>query len=216
MDCHYVQGNHESGEMNVNALFKNYVFSWEPWHSNMYVYTLLNPTDLMRTELNKYVLLPPPPYGSPNPVATNRFYVKSLPEPENVRELMRKGEVNYADYFAKLVTGPDMNAINMLLEKDWDFVERNNSKQMPYKSRTHDITVTFKNEYDTIPNVSYMITPLHKDKVTCSIKSIDYKSVTFTITEVIPDTNHQYIFTWHVFGIKSYDDDDLLYFNQFS
>jgi hypothetical protein len=214
MECHYVQGNHESGEMNVNALFKNYVFSWEPWHSNMYVYTLLNPTDLMRTELNKYVLLPPPPYGSPNPVATNRFYVKSLPEPENVRELMRKGEVNYADYFANLVSGPDMNTINMLLEKGWDFVEK--KQHEPPNKRTRDITVTFKNEYETIPNVSYMITPLEDAKVTCSIKSIDYTSVTFTLTELNPDTNHQYTFTWHVFGIKSYEDTDLLEFNQFS
>lgn len=214
MDCHYVQGNHESGEMNVNTLFKNYVFCWEPWHSNFYVYTLLNPTELMKAELNKYVLLPPPPYGTSNGVDTKTFLVKSLPE--NVREFVRKGEVTYKDTFSNFVTGPDMNAINMLLEKDWDFVERINSKQMPYKSRTRDITVTFKNEYDTIPNVSYMITPLENAKVTCSIKSIDYKSVTFTLTELNPDTNHQYIFTWHVFGIKSYEDIDLLSLNQIS
>ena len=212
MDCHYVQGNHESGEMNVNTLFKNYVFSWEPWHSNFYMYTLLNPTELMKDELNKYMLISPHPYGSPNQVATNRFYIKSLPE--NLRECMRKGEVKYADYFSTLIAGPDMNVINMLLEKDWDFVEK--KRHEPPNKRTRDITVTFKNEYDTIPNVSYTITPLENAKVTCSIKSIDYESVTFTLTELNPDTNHQYIFTWHVFGIKSYEDNDLLSLNQFS
>jgi len=46
---------------------------------------------------------------------------------------------------------------------------------------SEDITISFKNIYQILPHISFYITPIMNTCITCSIKEITCKHVTFTL-----------------------------------
>jgi hypothetical protein len=70
-------------------------------------------------------------------------------------------------------------------------------------SFSEDITISFKNIYQIFPHVSFYITPIMNTGITCSIKEITCKQVTFTILNTTPkaQTPEDLKLHYHVNGI---------------
>lgn len=51
---------------------------------------------------------------------------------------------------------------------------------------SEDIEISFKNTYQIFPHVSFYITPIEHPGITCSIKEITCKQVTFTVLNNLP------------------------------
>lgn len=68
---------------------------------------------------------------------------------------------------------------------------------------SEDITISFKNNYQIFPHVSFYITPIMNTGITCSIKEITCKQVMFTLLNNSPkeQTPEDLTLHYHINGI---------------
>jgi hypothetical protein len=94
-----------------------------------------------------------------------------------------------------------------LEDKLWAYYQHNNGQPEGEPSIkkfiSEDITISFKNIYQILPHVSFYITPIMNTGITCSIKEITCKQVTFTVLNNTPkeQTPEDLTIHYHINGI---------------
>jgi hypothetical protein len=151
-----------------------------------YVYTLMNPTP----ELSAYL-------GVQGKSFTSGSWCSIKPDDYEKYCMEQKG--------SPFVLTKEIR--NCLEKKLWAYYQHNNSQPNGdldiKKYISEDITISFKNTYQILPHVSFYITPIMNTGITCSIKEITCKQVTFTVLNNTPNvqTAEDLILHYHINGI---------------
>jgi hypothetical protein len=151
-----------------------------------YVYTLMNPTP----ELSAYL-------GVQGKSFTSGNWCSIKPEDYEKYCMEQKG--------TPFVLTKEIRAC--LEDKLWAYYQYGNSQPNGdldiKKYISEDITISFKNVYQIFPHVSFYIMPIMNTGITCSIKEITCKHVTFTLLNNTPDkqTPEDLKLHYHVNGV---------------
>jgi hypothetical protein len=181
-NVHYCTSSQEFGEYSLDEMDTfNFIVSGN------YSYNLLNPTP----ELSAYLGLQGKTFGSHGNSIKPDDYEKYCMEQNGTSIVLTK-------------------EIRACLEsKLWVFAAEQRSNYQPPTDKTiknnfsEDITISFKNTYQILPHVSFYVTPIMNTGITCSIKEITCKQVTFTILNNTPkeQTPEDLTLHYHINGI---------------
>jgi len=168
---HYCTSSQEFGEYTLDEM-NTFNFTVQGG-SGSYLYTLINPTP----ELSSYLAVQGKTFTSGNWISTKPDdYEKHCMEKNGTLFVLTK-EIR-----------------SCLESKLWAF-----AANLPGKMNGHpttdktikenfseDITIPFKNTYQIFPHVFFYITPIMNTGITCGIKEITCKHVTFTVVNNTP------------------------------
>jgi hypothetical protein len=179
-NVHYSTSSQEFGEYSLDEMDTfNFIVSSSLTSPSIYTYSynLENPTD----ELRAYLSIQNKTFSSGSAIPIN---------PDNFEKycMEQKGTTPF------VLT----NEIRKCLEsRIWTY----SSAPLHYNHQSHqpdprdksiklnfseDIEISFKNTYQIFPHVSFYITPIEHPGITCSIKEITCKHVTFTVVNNTP------------------------------
>ena len=176
-DVHYNNSSQEFGEYSLDEM-DTFNFTVQSCKnngtvppSNQYIYTLMNPTP----ELSAYL-------GVQAKTFTSGQWCSIKPDDYEKYCMEQKGT---PFVLTKEIRG-------CLEDKLWAYYQHNNGQGQPEadvgikKFISEDITISFKNIYQIFPHVSFYITPIMNTGITCSIKEITCKHVTFNVLNTTP------------------------------
>jgi hypothetical protein len=183
-NVHYSTSSQEFGEYSLdemdtfNFTVQSYLTNATIPPSYQYVYTMMNPTP----ELSAYLGL------------QGKSFTSNISD----KPMCSIKPDDYEKYCMEQNGTPFVltKEIRACLEsKLWTFA---NEYIVPYKQTislqdktvktnfSEDIEISFKNSYQIFPHVSFYITPIMNTGITCSIKEITCKHVTFTVLNNTP------------------------------
>ena len=177
-NIHYSTSSQEFGEYSLDEMDTfNFTVQWDKNNAttpptNLYIYTLINPT----ADLSAYL-------GAQGKTFVSGNWSSIKPNDYEKYCMEQNG--------TPFVLTKEIRAC--LESKLWAFCEHNYIKGRPQydsgirKNISEDITISFKNTYKILPHISFYITPILNTGITCSIKEITCKQVTFTVLNNTPN-----------------------------
>ena len=191
-NVHYSTSSQEFGEYSLDEM-DAFNFTVQSCKDNstlpptyQYIYTLMNPTP----ELSAYL-------GVQRKTFTSGNWISIKPDDYEKYCMEKQG--------SPFVLTKEIRAC--LEQKLWAYYQHNNSQPNGdlniKKYISEDITISFKNIYQILPHVSFYITPVMNTGITCSIKEITCKHVTFTLLNNTPNqqTPEDLTLHYHINGI---------------
>ena len=174
-NVHYSTSSQEFGEYSLDEM-DTFNFAVQSCKNNttvpptyQYIYTLMNPTP----ELSAYL-------GVQGKSFTSGQWCSIKPDDYEKYCMEKQG--------SPFVLTKEIRAC--LEQKLWVYYQYDNSQPNGdldiKKYISEDITISFKNIYQIFPHVSFYITPIEHPGITCSIKEITCKQVTFTVLNNLP------------------------------
>ena len=187
-NVHYATSSQEFGEYSLDEM-DTFNFSVQSCKSNatvpptyQYIYSLTNPTP----ELSAYL-------GVQGKSFTSGQQWCSIKPDEYEKYCIKENGTPF-------VLTKEIRAC--LEKKLWTYYLSNGDVDIK-KYISEDITISFKNAYQILPHVSFYITPIMTTGITCSIKEITCKQVTFTVINNSPNaqTPENLTLHYHIHGI---------------
>ena len=191
-NLHYSTSSQEFGEYSLDEM-DTFNFTVQSSKNNstvpptyQYTYTLINPTP----ELNAYLGVQGKSFTSGNWSSIKPDDYEKYCMQQNGTPFVLTKEIR-----------------NCLENKLWVYCQHTighpDADNCIKKSFSEDITISFKNTYQIFPHVSFYITPIMNTGITCSIKDITCKQVTFTVLNNTPkqQTPEDLILHYHINGI---------------
>ena len=185
-NIHYCTSSQEFGEYSLDEMDTfNFIVNGG---GNSYIYSLINPTP----ELSAYLSVQGKTFASGNWISIKPDKYEKYCMEENGSPVVLTKEIRAC-----------------LESKLWVFAGEQRRNYNPATDKTikdnfsEDITISFKNNYQILPHVSFYITPIMNTGITCSIKEITCKQVTFTVLNNTPkeQTPEDLTLHYHVNGI---------------